>query len=120
MEDVTTQRVKLGVSWLDKNAPDWRSKVDVDKLDIRYPTQCILGQVFKGPIGSGYWPNGMDGFDYAWSVYDMRDAVIDYGFDAETFIGWREMKTQYANLTEQWKREVSDSWTDIDDLEEEN
>ena|SRR5687767_7641676 len=106
MTDVLAQRIKAGVTWLDTNAPGWRSKVDVAKLDVRYPTQCVLGQVFKGPIGSGYWPNGMDGFDHAYHTLGM-EFPVDYGFDAESFIGWKEMKYQYGELTAQWKRELS-------------
>lgn len=38
--------VSNGVAWLDANYPDWRSKVNVETLNIRSWGQCILGQVF--------------------------------------------------------------------------
>ena len=39
-------KIQRGVAFLDENAPNWRGKVDINKIDMGHSQRCILGQVF--------------------------------------------------------------------------
>lgn len=39
-------KVERGAKLLDEKLPEWRSKIDLDLLDISTATQCVLGQLF--------------------------------------------------------------------------
>jgi hypothetical protein len=39
-------RVARGVKWLDEAVPDWRSKIDLQELDLTSECNCVLGQLF--------------------------------------------------------------------------
>lgn len=42
-----TEQVQAGADLLDKHGPaDWRSRVDLSRLDILDPDNCILGQIY--------------------------------------------------------------------------
>lgn len=42
------QRVDNGIAILDKNVPDWLSKIDLNTLDLGGNSSCVLGQVVGG------------------------------------------------------------------------
>lgn len=45
------QAVQNGIDWLDENYDgDWRSKINLDKLDMSRSMDCILGQLY-----GSYW-----------------------------------------------------------------
>jgi hypothetical protein len=59
------ERLRLAVTALDARGPaDWRSRVDVDRLDLDSVVDCVLGQVFGGyatGLRALYGPNWADG-----------------------------------------------------------
>lgn len=44
--DLVTERVSIAGGVLDTLKPEWRSLVDLDKLDMGSACDCVLGQVF--------------------------------------------------------------------------
>lgn len=39
-------RVEAGIAWLDKHYPaDWPNKIDLERFDINWPCDCVLGQM---------------------------------------------------------------------------
>lgn len=55
--------VKAGRDFLNANCPDWRSKINFDTLDLRFWSNCILGQVFgikNLPKGYGSLPGSLE------------------------------------------------------------
>jgi hypothetical protein len=40
--------VKRGSKVLDAAQPDWRTRIDLDALDVRICGMCVLGQLFDG------------------------------------------------------------------------
>jgi hypothetical protein len=58
-KDPPEVRVARGVALLDAQVPDWRSRIDVESLDLRTPS-CILGQLYgsyvDGHIALGLGP----------------------------------------------------------------
>lgn len=52
------ERVARGAALLDEHAPDWRYRVDPNRLNMLDGCRCILGQVFDDgvfAVESGYW-----------------------------------------------------------------
>jgi hypothetical protein len=39
------QRVAAGAAWLDEHEPGWDQHIDLDRLDLSYGCNCILGQL---------------------------------------------------------------------------
>lgn len=72
-------RVRRGVALLDEKVPGWHNRIDVDELDLRFCTTCIVGQLF-GP-GSFWGPlrtlTGLKVVGY--------DESRGYGFDVDPF-----------------------------------
>lgn len=67
-----TEQVNNGVEWLNQNCPDWLDRIDLDSLDIKDGTRCILGQLYgdyfssivnrqiSGPVRRGFNVHCMD------------------------------------------------------------
>lgn len=45
------ERVHRGATLLDERRPGWAEQVDLARLDMASPWQCVLGQVGGGGIG---------------------------------------------------------------------
>lgn len=77
-------RVAAGVMLLDDRRPDWRTLVDVSRLNIADGDWCVLGQVFpEQSYGDALEELGLDsspweyGFDARGSEYEaLRRAWI--------------------------------------------
>lgn len=52
------ENVKRGIKWLDKNEPEWRSKINWHTLDIDTSCHCIGGQLY-GTFGKFVLVNGL-------------------------------------------------------------
>jgi len=98
-------RVNLGISWLDENAPAWRTPVNLDTLDLGLSTDCILGQVFYAEAA---WEGYYNGFDYILNSGDFKDAaggslttawMLRHGFEV--------YDETYARLTAAWRLALS-------------
>lgn len=79
------ERVAAGIALLDERAPDWRSRINLETLDIRSGGYCTLAQVF------GDFNRGRHHLELG------RPA--DYGF----FLRDHDDLT-YPDLTAAWKR----------------
>ncbi len=42
--------VNRGVKFLDKKVPDWYTRINTKKLNIKFSTTCICGQLFNGYV----------------------------------------------------------------------
>lgn len=60
-------KVAAGVKVLDREVPNWRSKIDVDNLDLGSCSICILGQVF-GDYNDGLNELNVDGYDHGFNT----------------------------------------------------
>ena len=88
-------RVKAGMALLDAWRPGWQHQIDIPKLDISQPRDCILGQLAGGfSLGAAQLmldqPEGFVG-EPNWA--------IAYGFDGPT--------RSYSSLTKEWKRQIT-------------
>jgi hypothetical protein len=83
--DRNRQLVADAVRDLDAYAPDWRSRVDVDRLNMDDARLCVLGQVF------GSWITGLIAL-YDLEFVETADA-FDWNFPVEL---WRDELTRPA------------------------
>lgn len=84
MVDSLRVRIERGAKLLDERAPGWRSRIDLETLDMRDGACCILGQVY---------------LDYSTGITSLdlwrRPSTRDRGF--ATAKGER-----YSDLTAAW------------------
>lgn len=89
--------VRQGIKLLDECGPaDWRDRIDLGKLDMRRPSSCILGQLY-------------DDFYEGLDQLNIRIEADSHGFNASWSEEW--YGPVMAQLTEEWKRQISDSVT---------
>jgi len=106
------EAVATGIQWLNQNAPEnWRELVDLDKLDIDDPEDCILGQVFADKANNFDYVREVswsqlgwkfvNGYDYA--VYTFLEGHFDD--DVTTPLGFSGgLGINSFTLTAAWKR----------------
>jgi hypothetical protein len=91
--------VQRGIALLDEKVPGWRTKVDLDRLDMAlgWPSRtgcgCILTQVF------GSYGDGLQTLDFdTWHSDDD-----EFGFD----VADARSDHRYRELTAAWKRALT-------------
>lgn len=90
--DVATP-AEYGAAYLDEHDPGWAHRIDLSKLDLRHPTQCILGQLYSKRQTSGY------------SVYHSlkgQEWLFRLGFDVDEDAPTSDMWDRFAILTAEW------------------
>lgn len=87
-------RVARGAALLDRRRKNWRSKIDVDSLDMAHGSYCILGQLY------GYYD---DAPAYLIGGHMLSTLPAENGFDVYENQGPRA----FTNLTKAWQEELS-------------
>lgn len=114
----TRELVHNGAELLNRYFGDesWKTRVDVEKLDLSDGFKCVLGQLF-GQYADAV-PLMQEELDLP--EYDMQDPsefwAFEYGFNIDVF----DTETTFAQLTESWKEYLQDEtekWQDIDELD---
>jgi hypothetical protein len=101
-----SERVTRGVAFLDREVPDWRSRIVINDLDLSSTCSCVVGQVFGEDAAQeeGY----EDGFDLYYHTYVKRDDPVDapafYGFDCQWDEDGSVAIVSYTALQEEWTR----------------
>lgn len=94
-------RVQAGVTWLDMTIPDWRGRINIERLNMSNPQACVLGQVFQEEASADCF----NGFDYALDAYFLADhRALSYGFEVDC--DGQLMKPRYDELTRLWKAQL--------------
>lgn len=107
------ERVARGVAFLDREVPDWKSRIVVKDLDLSSTCSCVVGQVFQEDALAN--ETDFDGFDFYFRTYirpeaetfeyDAGDAPAFFGFDAQ----WNpDNLTHVVGFTE-----LQDEWTRV-------
>ena len=62
LDPTPEQRVARGVALLDERVPDWRTRIDTDRLNMLDGTACVVGQLQHSldPAGWSPWQYGLD------------------------------------------------------------
>lgn len=89
------QRIKVGVEYLNKNYPDWLTTVNPDTLNMRFPDECIIGQVAG---------NFFKVFPHDFTEEDQPAIALGLALsDVELESG----ESNYPALTQEWKDTIS-------------
>lgn len=111
-----TERVEQGADLLDEKRPGWWRVIDLDRLDISQPCNCVAGQL--GALHEGLTVSAY-GDGLAMLDISQKTAVacgLDFACDAEqgtASSAQRAVDEEYRQLTEAWRalilkrREVS-------------
>lgn len=81
------RRAEKGAAFMDTSLPKWHQQIDINRLNLRWSDDCILGQCFK---------------NYNQAVKTLKlshDAQVQLGF----FLCWGIINRKYPMLTECWK-----------------
>lgn len=105
-------RVTAGAAWLDGDKPDWLDKFrGTFQLEMRVPSQCVLGHVY-----GSYWdaPIPPAGGDWLLGDVDRWGAcerwAADHGFQACLVVyDWphRSTAADYRRLKQAWLAEIN-------------
>lgn len=99
MTDTIETRVARGVALLDEKLPGWWQRIDLARLNLGSPCNCILGQEFASheDVDGDWWT----GYEVAQDVLlDYRDATT-FGFDLKF-----ADSCDFPSLTAEWKRVI--------------
>lgn len=94
-----TQRIKWGVSLLDKMAPpDWRKYINVKQLSIGSFNACVLGQIY-GDYWTGAATLGIRGVEdlFGFAIRHTED-FEEYAFPEDA------LKNAYQELEREWRK----------------
>lgn len=103
MTDSIETRVARGAALLDNTLAGWDERIDLDKLDLASPCNCILGQEFAG-YADDFNDDGWTPYDAAMIELPMDgyDDAYHYGFDKL----YGETTAAFRDLTAEWKRVI--------------
>jgi hypothetical protein len=93
MIDSYETAVSRGVALLDRELPDWRTKVDGDKLDMARLDDDVLAQLFGGYLA------GLEALGVPLQTTDD----VSCGFDAPVEFLEEDASKAYQTLTDEWK-----------------
>lgn len=68
------REVRIGAKLLDRLYPGWAYEIDLDRLDLLDPRQCILGQLVRND------GDGTSGFDR------VHHRILDSGLSSQGFM----------------------------------
>lgn len=92
MTSIFETRIDAGIKWLDEQRPDWRSRVDLDYLNMGDASDCILGQVF------GHFWKAVSGAGTDVPPHSMTyEEAVNRGFTLDNRI------ESYQELTNAWR-----------------
>lgn len=97
-----TDKIDKGVAYLKEEHDEWLRTVNVDKLDMSHPRDCILGQLH------GYFGEYL--FDHAKGL----TWAVEHGFTTFTD---EETGTNYPDLTWQWQVRINDLRLELGEAE---
>lgn len=92
------QNVANGSALLDIARPNWYNEIDLERLDLTMPVDCILGQLY------GIYSDGID--DLHLTTNDRYSAVggtsARFGFTMPNY----EPHEDWERLTNLWRKEI--------------
>ena len=113
-----TPYVIKGMEWLDRVKPGWEDSVDLRRLQVEVPVNCVLGQVFAEEFtqviqAADLIPTARDSafhwiatYGYGGSHVDPSECGFDLPEDVEEYA--YDMDEEY--VTEDYFAELTDTW----------
>lgn len=103
------REVRRGIELLDSKVPEWRERMDWDRLDMSSCSLCVGAQAYRGQYAS-HWAMPWTPYRFAmnelglFAENDVDKALGEHGFvildDAPE--GWT-----YQVLAEEWRRQAN-------------
>jgi hypothetical protein len=109
-QETVGKRVARGAAWLDSICPDWRGRIGVDYLDLRFPSLCVLGQVFADEASERGWANG-----YAMVTVpspDGHEFAVTHGFTSDYEADSTRPLDERLSLEDAAWNELREAWID--------
>ena len=92
MKTNTQIRVRAGIAFLNAVKPNWKKKIDLDRLDLSSDRTCVIGEVY-GDYGDGMEKLGIGALsDSAIALGFKEDGVFDKNYPLLTKIWKQELK----------------------------
>jgi hypothetical protein len=102
---IEQENIERGVAYLDSIDLEWRSRVDVDTLDMTQEQSDVLAQVtgmsFYDAVAAATLSSGEH-----WSD-GLRRWAIEHGFSLPYISDEDEARQAWHDFTEAWRQEVS-------------
>lgn len=95
-------KIENGIGWLDANHPGWRSKVNVDTLDMSDASNDVLAQAVDVPPQGGYKP-AKHGYTV---VFNQAKGVDGRGYAFEWMRNHGFIAYDWTALQEGWVEEL--------------
>jgi hypothetical protein len=93
-------RVQRGIALMDVKWPNWATEIDLEKLDIASPRNCVTAQ-YAGFLGADrYYLDGMEALDLT------RREYADLGFNGDEDKYGDIPNEAYERLNPLWKAEI--------------
>lgn len=96
-----SERVARGTAWLDENRPGWIDEIDLDRLLMSSPCNCVLGQLYGNYFeviwGDPVAPRPPDGRSHGFNAYDAYDLG-----------GTASQLAEYDDLHAEWVRVITE------------
>jgi hypothetical protein len=92
-------KVQKGAKFLDKKYPNWYKKIKLDRLDMEWAENCVLGQLY------GEYSVGLATLNLhkkSWEKTYIHGKQL--GFTIETLTG--QSSTNFQYLTGLWTQEI--------------
>lgn len=86
------ERVQKGIEFLNEARPGWIDEIDLDRLYLGSPCNCILGQLFER------YTYGLDQCKLA--IYDGDNLGFDVPIEEE------QTTIDYDSLTKAWRQAI--------------
>lgn len=93
-----SERVARGVEWLDVNRPGWVDAIDLERLLLSSPCDCVLGQI-DGNYFTVIWSDDPNRPDGKACGFNARDAYDCGGDDAQ--------QAECHELEDEWRRVIT-------------
>lgn len=79
-------RVARGVALLDRKAPGWVDRIDLDTLELSSAFDCVLGQLYRG-FGAGMYALNLD-----------RESAMAHGFLTSNMDFYDELQAEWIRV----------------------
>lgn len=98
-------RVAQGVALLDRVAPGWVDRINVDTLDVSHGGRCVLGQLY-GLYTDGQGKLGLTMQQAA--DHGFQTQALDRSSDSLDWHRWVKafLDNDYPALTDEWRRVI--------------
>lgn len=110
--DLLRQRIRQGITLLDKTEKNWRGKIKLGTLNMFHAKYCVLGQVF-GSLFEGLEKLGLvppTDIHTASQIEENWPAVCMHGFGLGVSDSWDlhnyDSSTPTVGLTSLWREEI--------------